>query len=285
MLGIGGRFAGAKGMATMPNLSGLTPPQAEAAIIAAGLVIGSKTSSSTSDSGQDNKVNSQSVSAGILVDYETSINYNYLYYVAPYQPTITYGACEPYEFIGSGTFCTGQQQCSGGGIMYFRRQILADGSWTGGYDYSGCATQITDSNCEYVDGECEYTKLVVCTGTAGCTDWYESSCSGGQYYQTRRCWDACGNEKRTTNYYNCCTPSTVCTAWSGSSGGQSRTCTVTDSKCNTSSYVETRCAASCGSWYDTSKCTTSPYGKYKTQARTCSRTDCSTYTETRTVSC
>lgn len=92
MLGIGGKFASSKGMVAMPNLSNLTRSQAIDAIQQAGLRLGNAQSSSTSNQSQDQKVSSQAVVAGTLLDYETAVSFSYLNYVAPpvpQGPTVT----------------------------------------------------------------------------------------------------------------------------------------------------------------------------------------------------
>lgn len=86
MLGIGGRFAGAKGMVAMPNLADLTPEQALTALQTAGLRRGAQTSSETGTQSLNNKTFSQSIAAGTLVDYETSIDYSFYVFVAPPAP-------------------------------------------------------------------------------------------------------------------------------------------------------------------------------------------------------
>jgi hypothetical protein len=84
VLGIGGKFAGAKGMVAVPNLSGLSRSSAQAAITNAGLVFFENTTPvDTTNSLLDNKVSGQSLTAGTLVDYETVVSYSYNRYVAP----------------------------------------------------------------------------------------------------------------------------------------------------------------------------------------------------------
>jgi len=83
MLGIGGKFAGAKGMVAVPNLSGLSTEAALSSLQNSGLVRGSVGTGTTSDSALENKVFSQSIPAGTLVDYETVVNYSFNLFVPP----------------------------------------------------------------------------------------------------------------------------------------------------------------------------------------------------------
>jgi len=96
MLGIGGRFAGAKGMVQMPDLANLNPEQAAALIASNGLRVRNQNSNNTTNSALGNKVFGQSITAGELVDYETQIDFSYYAYAAP-AVTITYGSPEPYD--------------------------------------------------------------------------------------------------------------------------------------------------------------------------------------------
>lgn len=84
MLGIGGKFAGAKGMVAVPNLSGLSRSAAQTAITNAGLrFLENTTPVDTTNQSLDNLVSGQALTAGTLVDYETTLSYSYNRYVAP----------------------------------------------------------------------------------------------------------------------------------------------------------------------------------------------------------
>lgn len=84
MLGIGGKFAGAKGMVAVPNLSGLSRSAAQTAITNSGLrFLEDATPVDTSNSSLDGKVAGQSLPAGALIDYESVVSYSYNRYVAP----------------------------------------------------------------------------------------------------------------------------------------------------------------------------------------------------------
>lgn len=94
MLGSFGFFA-SSGMTTVPDLSGLTKTQAETAIAAAYLTVGTATSVSTSTSSLNNTIESQSIQSGSVVDYDTTINFGYYTYVSsptPPTPVVCTGA-------------------------------------------------------------------------------------------------------------------------------------------------------------------------------------------------
>jgi len=290
MLGIGGKFASSKGMVLVPSLIGLTPSQADQAILSAGLVRGNPTTVETSTISLGGRVDQQSVAAGTLIDYESLISYRSLVYVAPpapapepIPPVITYGSCEVYSQNTNPGFCSGTQTCQPSNTNFRRRSVFADGVFSG-YDYS-CSSTSTGGGCSFVDGSCGYSAPVVCNGTPG-SNTYTSSCSGGQYFITTRSWDACGKEIRVTNFFSCCTAGLVsCTSWSGSAGGQSRVCTYRRSDCSTYTVTETRCAAttstSCGSCVRIGGLV----GSYKSCTTTTTTTSCTTSRTTSSVKC
>jgi hypothetical protein len=136
VLGIGGKFAGAKGMVPMPDLSNLSPDQALTALQNAGLKRRNLGSSTTNNSGLGNKVFSQSVSAGTLIDYETEIDYSYYIYVAPApdptpQPVLC-GDWYPAEY-GSGYECTGGEYSRPYVDEESRKNYCLNGVPTGAY--------------------------------------------------------------------------------------------------------------------------------------------------------
>ena len=73
----------------MPDLSGLSRDAAIAAVQSAGLVF-SSSNNVDSTSGNNGKVVSQSIAAGTLVDYESSITFGVGLYTAPSGPVITF---------------------------------------------------------------------------------------------------------------------------------------------------------------------------------------------------
>lgn len=78
-----GTWSSSKGMVKVPNLSGLTREQAMDAIDAAGLTIGSDSSTTTGDNNLNNKIASQSPNANELVEYESLVSFIYYSYTAP----------------------------------------------------------------------------------------------------------------------------------------------------------------------------------------------------------
>jgi hypothetical protein len=68
----------------VPNVNGLSQTAATTAITGAGLVVGTVSGTTGSDSSLDQKITGQSVSAGSLVDRGTTINLTLYTYVAPY---------------------------------------------------------------------------------------------------------------------------------------------------------------------------------------------------------
>lgn len=86
MLGVGGRFASAKGMVRVPNLSNLSRASAQSAIEAAGLVYGGFADTVVADSGLDDKIANQNILPNTLVDYETVISVTRYRYEPPPPP-------------------------------------------------------------------------------------------------------------------------------------------------------------------------------------------------------
>jgi hypothetical protein len=86
MLGVGGRFASAKGMVRVPNLSGLSRGAAQSAIEAAGLIYGGFSDTVVADSSLEDKVANQNILPDTLVDYETTVSITRYRYEAPFVP-------------------------------------------------------------------------------------------------------------------------------------------------------------------------------------------------------
>lgn len=75
----------------VPDLAGLSPEQADAAITAAQLTKGTTSSGFTSNQSLDNKVGAQTIAAGTLVVPGTALGYTFTTYKAtPEQPTLSY---------------------------------------------------------------------------------------------------------------------------------------------------------------------------------------------------
>lgn len=185
MLGIGGRFAGAKGMVQMPDLANLNPEQAAALIASNGLRVRNQNSNNTTNSALGNKVFGQSITAGELVDYETQIDFSYYIYAAP-AVTITYGSPEPYD-SSIETGCNQQPNNQGGFNPYFyctryttyyRSKKYENGVWNGEY---GQYSQAQDSNwnCSVVANQCGNTEVST-------TELSRTACNGSFFTITYR---------------------------------------------------------------------------------------------------
>lgn len=93
MLGIGGKFASSKGMVKVPDLSGKTRQEAKDALIAANLKFGTESSVSNDvGSGSNGKVASQSIAKDTLIDYESTVSFNYYGTYSP--PVFVTGSIE-----------------------------------------------------------------------------------------------------------------------------------------------------------------------------------------------
>lgn len=171
MLGSFGFFA-SRGMATVPNLSGLTRTQAESAISAAGLIVGSATSTGSSVSSQDNVVGSQSVASGQVVEYDTAVDFMYYTYVAP-SPG------------GGGTPVV----CNEIGRQTY--PVNWSGNCVGGQESGTQITEIDYSNClTYSSSTTVYRS---CGTTPACT---------GSLTETFNTCGTCSGGVQTCNYYS-----------------------------------------------------------------------------------
>jgi len=186
MLGIGGKFAGAKGMVPMPNLSNLSPSAATAAITAAGLQLGTASEVESSNSGDNEKVFSQSIAAGTLIDYDSVINYSYYRYVPP---AIVYTLDSVRIVDGSPTVETGcnntpNLQNASNPYFYctrtltqYKYKLLANGVWDG-VSYGGYFTEYSTWDCSITPNQCGNNEIGVteisrssCIGPAGTTGY------------------------------------------------------------------------------------------------------------------
>lgn len=179
MLGIGGRFVGAKGMVQMPNLANLSPTAATAALTAAGLQLGTASEVESSNSGDNEKVFTQSVAAGTLVDYDSAISYSYYRYVPP---AIVYTLDTVKIADGSPTTETGcnktpNLQNASNQYFYctrtltpYKYKLLANGVWDG-VSYGGYFTEYSTWNCGITADQCGNNQTSV-------TEISRSSCIG-----------------------------------------------------------------------------------------------------------
>lgn len=197
MLGIGGKFAGAKGMVQMPDLANLNPEQANTILTANGLRTKNQNSNNTTNSALNNKVFGQSVAAGDLVDYETEIDFSYYVYAAP-AVTITYGSPEEYDTTQE-TGCNKTPNNQGSSnqyyycirtTRYYRAKKYENGIWNGEYGQYSSAVD-TNWDCSIVAGQCGNTQVSTteisrsgCIGSPGSTGYqnvtYRRNYAAGQ---------------------------------------------------------------------------------------------------------
>jgi hypothetical protein len=213
-------------MVAVPDLSTLTYTDAITALQSAGLKYTNSGSTTTANSNLNNKVATQSITAGTLVDYETNITFTYYTYV-PQAPT-----CPP-GYLNDWTYATpaSWSACVGGS------QSGTSTSRTGTYQNADCSTStVTQTGSWTITQSCSSP-----TCTAGyLNDWT---------YAAPASWGTCTNgsqsgtsTSRTGTYRNAdCTTTTVTETGSW---------TVTQSCVNTSpiwtpSYTEYR-ASCCG---------------------------------------
>jgi hypothetical protein len=260
-------------MVAVPSLIGLTSEAAEALIAQRGLLLQSKASRNSSS--QNNKVSSQTVAPGTLVDYETNISFVFDVLVAD---QISFGNCEAYNSYPSGNWCgPGTYTNFSQTTTQFRRLrtvTSVDNPTTTEWIYD-CGSSTSAASGGYVNGSCGHVDKPV-----SCTPDYRvhigwGSCVGGvqrrtMYNITSKCIESYPQETR------CCQTSTtvVYGNWIRDTHSRVRSVTTTDTLCRTSVTYETVCTSrttvhSCGA------CTRkSPF------RRTCSTTtinsDCST---------
>jgi hypothetical protein len=116
MLRSSAHIASSKGMVKVPNLVGLTRTQARAAILASGLKIQDENYTNTYDNVLHEQTLSQYPSHNTLVDYETSVSFNYYNYIQ-YTPTTTSptstggGSTTTYAYFA---FCSGANLSTSG---------------------------------------------------------------------------------------------------------------------------------------------------------------------------
>jgi len=230
VLGIGGKFAGAKGMVTMPDLSNLSPDQALTALQNAGLRRRNLGSSSTNNSGLENKVFSQSVSAGTLVDYETEIDYSYYIFVAPTpdptpQPVLCgdwYAADITEQKYGRNP----EFECTGGNFsrpfveQENRKNYCLNGIPTGAYLVDETSRQRIyvgdnlqrDGICGHVQQQCEPLQPAPVVSS-----WVGDCINGSQLTAVRYLNTCTSTTYVVSGSQSCCTPDiSVVSTWQGS---------------------------------------------------------------------
>ena len=216
MLGIGGKFASSKGMVAMPSLSGLTRSQAINAIQQAGLRLGNAAISNTSTQSQDQKVSSQAVATGTLVDYETAVSFTYFNYVAPPVPqgptviNVTSTGCVEYERYEVNRACNSSTNI--GNVNYgFRRHSVTTTFFSDGTS-SSSTSQCTDSS------RFESQTIYNCDGSLDCNSYIRNfsetlpaaQCSSGfARYNVGVFADGCGKSNVVTFQFCTSNPNAV----------------------------------------------------------------------------
>jgi hypothetical protein len=286
MLSFVSRFGSFKGMVAVPNLSGLTKGQAISAIQAAGLTFKSNSPVESSNSSLNDKVSSQEIPFGTLVDYESGISFSYYIYVAP-AVKITTGNCENKpgaENTKTEVTCTdyGQNNTETTTTTVQKQALIyADGVSTG--TYQACEASVTTTTKSQT-ANCGYVKPAKTCTASETWDGPWTACQeifgGGTRVRYKTfVYTDCSSE--TIKYEeDCC--AAVCGSWSSWSSGSPSTRTKTCQKidCTTYTVTEKKCTAKCTAWGGGS-CVK---GK-KTQSRVCTAANCEKTDETRVVNC
>lgn len=289
MLGVGGKFAASKGMVLVPDLSGKTVSEANQALSAAGLVVGTTSSTVRNDSPSlDNKAYSQSIAAGTSVDYETVINFSYwtYVYVPPAAPPVTYSPCgscgEQIDQIDQASGCSGTSYWESFTAVNKQPYCRDDNGQFAFYSECGREPYYSSS---VVPGLCG---APTCSGSYKDNVGFPGSCSGGQKCTYYNWYDSCGNYLKTTEggCTSCCTAGLVsCSTVTVASGVYVKTCTYRRADCSTYTDSTTTCSTtsstSCGS------CVYAGYtiGSYKSCTTTTRSSSCTTSTSTKSVKC
>jgi hypothetical protein len=248
VLGIGGRFAGAKGMVQVPDISGLTRSQAQSAITSSGLsFLESDAPIDTSNSSLDGKTALQSLTAGTLVDYETTISYSYYRYVAP-APVGPYvvntvqvsGTCSYTQSSLIGTSCSGTTKVTNYTIYQYTqyRRDWSDG--TSDYFLSYCGSY-NDSFEQANSTECGYVVPTCVPNYQPTTSWIGNCINGSQLTAQRYVDIRCGEPDYVVpGSQSCCVSTPIfVNDWTSNvcSGGLRQTATRYRDSCTGEEYV------------------------------------------------
>jgi hypothetical protein len=289
MLGFVGRFGSSKGMAAMPNLSGLSREQAITQIQNAGLRFASGSFASTTKQSINNLIESQSVSAGQLVDYESDITIS-SYVYSPPANVIDYGPCAEYKSQLINSVCakdTGNpNSINSCAEVYTVRKFYRQPERLNGVDtgnFAECAFQdITENGLVSSAVCCPPPAPRTCDPSSTVIVKYsEVPCVGGTQTRTvRKVYSNCDEEDVPES--RCCQLTAKCGEWTSWSSGSpsTRTLSCTDTKCDPYTVTQTRCTVSCGSW-QSGTCSKGS----RTQTRSCIDAACGSYSESRTVVC
>jgi hypothetical protein len=292
MLGFVTRYGSSKGMVAVPNLSGQTNDQAVETIRNTGLTFKESTLRITQNQAFDKKVFNQNVVPGTLVDYESEISFSFDSY---YETTanVTFGPTESYSSTPSAS-------CSGTTLIRTttflnRKKVFFEGQDQGFYKEEAATSSSTS---EQNSASCGYVAPArVCQPVTNWLSWgpciVTYGTNRGVRYRTVRGIRADCSEFSYIDVGTCCIPSQgTWTSWfsSGQVSSRSRT-DVIDAACNTKTIYETTCASQCSStWTNTGTCKNAR----QSQTRTCVWTttnpttglrQCTSYTQTRSVSC
>jgi hypothetical protein len=244
MLGLVSRFGSSKGMVAVPDLSGKTSAEVLSTLTDSGLIAGSGSSTVRNDTPSlDGKTYSQSIAAGVIVDYETVIDFTYwtYVYVPPAQPPESFSAvgyCGEYNTVSNTyTGCNGSLYYSYVVETYYQ---LYQGNYGGSY-YSYCGQQTYGSQTgTTTPGQCGVPSF-----TPYCTAYgaYGACQPGGTKTRCRTCYDYAGHSGRSECISaSCsCTPTTTYSAWGTCKNKQQwRNVYWTNSDCTSGSYSQVR---------------------------------------------
>lgn len=235
MLGIGGRFVGAKGMVAVPNLSGLSRAQAQTAITNAGLVFFEESLPvDTTNQSLDGIVSGQSVAAGILIDYDSLVSYSYQRYVAPPPSgpvlisteritSFAYGTtcecniftytCTPYEQVQ-----VSYRYTYSNGNVVVSRAPGEDGPLV--YSPNDRTYAYNSPICGYVPPPVVVPPVVVCVPVQNLYSEWTGSCINNQQIYAYRTINSCTGQISDVISISqaCCSNpgSTLVTSWTGS---------------------------------------------------------------------
>ena len=287
MLSFVSRFGSFKGMVPMPDLSGLNRGQAISAIQTAGLTFKSNSPVESSNSSLNDKVSSQEIASGTLIDYESEISFSYYVYVAP-AVIITTGNCE--DIPGSTTSkidCINYGQNNTQITTYTtqkRALILANGVSTGTYQACQAGTSETRASQTAYCGYVAPAKVCVYSETwdgpwSGCQEIFGV---GTKVRYKTYVYTNCSSETKKFEEACCSAGLVSCTKWVAVPGGETRTCTYRNVDCSTYTTNPIRCTPSTRT--TCTSCTTkSPFRK--TCTTTTIASDCSSTSVPKTVAC
>lgn len=264
MLGIGGKFASSKGMVLVPSIVGLSRQSAEDAIEAAGLIVGSITTTSGSSS-QNNNVSSQAIPANTLVDYDTQISFVVYEYVAPAGPYVisteqVSANCSYTQSTNTGTYCVGTTKVTTYTVYQYTQYKRTWSDGTVDYTLSYCSAsngsfeQANSTDCGYVAPPPPPLDCSRCVSSYNVAVSTSSCASGRGWYSV--CYHEAGcSPSVTQTSVNCIPisqieqPKCACTAscnpaWSGSCIGGQRLYAQRCTDCNCNETV-TRWYESC----------------------------------------